>query len=88
MQIVASDGTVRRRGADAPHECCYGWAIANDGIAYGSLQVAEPPYNSRMTAIGPDGQLPGWPVQLDGRASGPAATPDDRMIGRGRTVRK
>ena len=61
-------------------ECCYGWAIDNDGIAYGTASAAEPPQVSRITAVGPDGELAGWPVRIEGRASGPAVGLDGRIV--------
>ena len=69
-----------RRGADAPHECCYGWAVAHDGTAYGTNSTAEAPHDSRITAVGPDGELAGWPVGIEGRASAPAIGVDGRVV--------
>ncbi len=79
VQVVGRDGTIRR-GADASHECCYGWAIAHDGTAYGTASAGEPPPDSRITAVGPEGELAGWPVQVEGRASAPAIGRDGRIV--------
>ena len=78
-QTVEADGTIRR-GADAPHECCYGWAVAHDGTAYGTNSTAEAPHDSRITAVGPDGELAGWPVGIEGRTSAPAIGVDGRVV--------
>jgi outer membrane protein assembly factor BamB len=79
VRLVAPDGTIRR-GADVSHECCYGWAVAPDGIAYGSGWGPAPPYDSRITAVDPAGLRPGWPVEFGGRTSAPAFAPDGRIV--------
>jgi hypothetical protein len=79
LRLVAPDGTIRR-GAAVSHECCYGWAVAPDGIAYGSVWDPELPPASRITAVDAAGERPGWPVELDGRASAPAFAPDGRIV--------
>lgn len=79
MQIVAPDGAIRR-GVEIAQECCYRWEIANDGIAYRTFSVSEAPNSSRLTAMGPDGELAGWPVQLEGRASDPTIVPGGRIV--------
>ncbi len=84
MLAIGPDGAIRR-GADASHECCYGWTISsdgisNDGIAYGHLPRAESPHDSRLTAVDFNGELEGWPVQVEGPVSNPASTSDGRIV--------
>ena len=79
MQTIAPDGMIRR-GTEVATECCYGWSVAPDGIAYGTASAAEPPHDNRITAVGPDGELAGWPVQIEGRASGPAVGVGGRIV--------
>ena len=79
VRHVEPDGTIRR-GADVSQECCYGWALAPDGIAYGSVLDSAPPHDSRITAVDSLGQRAGWPVQIDGRTSAPALAQDGRIV--------
>lgn len=79
MRLVGPDGAIRR-GADVSQECCYGWAIAPDGIAYGSVWDSASPHDSRITAVDLAGERPGWPVEFDGRTSAPAFAPDGRIV--------
>lgn len=79
VRLLAPDGTIRQ-GAEVSHECCYGWAVAPDGIAYGSMWGPTPPYDSRITAVDAVGERAGWPVQFEGRTSAPAFAPDGRIV--------
>ena len=79
LRFVAYDGTIRQ-GAEVSDACCYGWAVAPDGIAYGGMWDSAPPHDSHLTAVDPVGQRAGWPVQITGRISSPAFTPDGRIV--------
>jgi hypothetical protein len=81
---ISADGSVDP-GVAAP-VIDGGWihvseAIGADGIVY-LVGVADGPaaMTSRVTAIGPWGELPGWPIELAGRSSGLAMGPDGRVV--------
>lgn len=75
----AEVGMVATMGQDA-------WAIGPDGVAYGTESVGEwtdmPTGNekSRVLAVDQSGLVAGWPVSIDGVASGPAFAPDGRIL--------
>lgn len=56
-----------------------GWAIGPDAIAYGYLPSTTSPTVSRLTAIDLAGARAGWPISIDGIASGPGFGPDGRI---------
>lgn len=72
---IAADGSVRT-GTQVPYVLDLGshtWAIGPDGVAYGTdrdLAGAVP--TSRLSAIGFAGSQPGFPLAIEGIASGPA----------------
>ncbi len=76
---VTPDGAIRR-GTAAAHECCYGWTVAPDGTAYGSLSDPSSRQDSLITAVDSVGLQDGWPVLFDGRGSAPALAPDGRIV--------
>lgn len=81
---VAADGELRG-GARVPvFDTCCNWAVAPDGVAYGISQVSGFAEGTKeafeVTALGPGGVPGGWPVSLDGMASGPAFRPDGRVV--------
>lgn len=75
MLIIRPDGSVQR-GADVSRVCCDGaWVVGPDRIAYGTnhrdwsstdLAVVK----TDVMAFGFDGPRAGWPVTIDGNASG------------------
>ncbi len=78
LLTVAADGTVRD---GAPllyglgHSGYDTWAIGPDGVAYGTERHFTFPVagtTSELTAVGPAGVPGGFPVAIDGIASGPA----------------
>jgi len=82
---VAADGTLRS-GAPVPFgpNCCSAGAIGPDGVAYGVEPIGEWAYGSvemsRITALDTSGVQVGWPLSIDGIASGPAFGPDGRVV--------
>ena len=87
VTTVAVDGSVRR-GPKLPRvETCCGesWGVAPDGVAYGAFTVGErdvPGFDglSEITALDRSGERTGWPLTVDGSASGPAFGPDGHII--------
>jgi hypothetical protein len=83
VTTITADGEIRRGADVALYRCCSEWAVGPDGIAYG---VAPPSYVadgtaevSQVTAIDLDGRRPGWPLTVDGLASGPVFGSGDRI---------
>ena len=89
LVTIAADGTLRT-GAEVPMVETMGtdtWAIGPDGVAYGTESVGEwsdetttGKEASRVVAIDATGPRAGWPVAIDGVASGPAFAPDGRIL--------
>lgn len=86
IATVAPDGTLRS-GVPVPlaNTCCGGgWAVGPDGVAYGVDTVSGwddgSAEVSRITAVDLAGLRPGWPVRMDGIASGPAFGPGGRIV--------
>jgi len=86
VTTVAADGSIRR-GTDVPivENCCgEEWAVGPDGIAYGVVSVsgwAEGSAEvSRIMALDLSSVRAGWPVKIDGMASGPAFGPDGQIV--------
>lgn len=85
LVTVASAGTVRH-GVGVPlfGDCCAGdMSIGPDGVAYGvtwTSGLEQTPEVTRIRAIGLSGVQPGWPVRIDGTASGPAFRPDGQIV--------
>ncbi len=78
MASIGPDGTIGF-GAQVPlTECCYGWAVGPDNVAYRIVHkdAATPAGASELTAITNAGAPDGFPVAIDGIASGPAFEPD------------
>jgi hypothetical protein len=78
LLTVAADGTVRN-GARLPygleHNGYDTWAVGPDGVAYGTERHFTFPVagtTSDLAALGPAGLPVGFPVAIDGIASGPA----------------
>ena len=73
---VAADGAVHN-GAQVPFyaDCCLdSWAVGPDGVAYGTLHhlaAGSTPATSELAAVSYDGIPAGFPVTIDGTASGP-----------------
>jgi len=80
---VAADGSIRS-GVQVPmlHACCQ-WAVGPDGVAYGVALVSGLTKGStevsRITALDPSGVRAGWPIEIDGIASGPAFGPGGQI---------
>jgi hypothetical protein len=72
---VAADGTVRN-GVKVPFTaaCCLEtWTVGPDGVAYGTVhEFGETTATSELSAIAIDGVPSGFPVAINGAASGPA----------------
>lgn len=89
LVTIAADGAVSN-GAEVPMVETLGtdtWAIGPDGVAYGTESVGEwsdeTPTGkeaSRVLAMDAAGLRAGWPVAIDGVASGPAFAPDGRIL--------
>jgi outer membrane protein assembly factor BamB len=86
MTTIAADGAIQR-GVRVPNiETCCGdeWAVGPDGIAYGVVPVSGFTEGSaevsRIAAVDLSGMRSGWPVNLDGMASGPAFGPDGKIM--------
>ncbi|MDH5243338.1 MAG: hypothetical protein OEX05_05340 [Chloroflexota bacterium] len=89
LVTIAADGAVRS-GAEVPMLETMGtdtWAIGPDGVAYGTESVGEwsdeTPTGkeaSRVVAFDAAGPRAGWPVTIDGVASGPAFASDGRIL--------
>jgi hypothetical protein len=86
IATIAPDGTLRS-GVPVPlaNTCCGGGlAVGPDGVAYGVETVSGwddgSAEVSRITAVDLAGVRPGWPVKIDGIASGPAFGPDGRIV--------
>ena len=83
---IALDGSIRRSVRGLTFEtCCERWAVASDGIAYGVVDLHEwldpgSPEASRIMALDLSGERRGFPVMVDGIASGPAFAPDGRIV--------
>lgn len=60
------------------------WAVGPDGVGYqvepGALSEGGTAERSRITAFDQSGVRPGWPVSIDGIASGIAFGPDGRIV--------
>jgi hypothetical protein len=72
LVVIEPDGRVRK-GVEVPFACCdSAWAVGPDGIAYGTTHrdwSSATSVKTDVTAFGPDGPRPGWPVTIDGNAS-------------------
>jgi hypothetical protein len=87
LTTIAANGAIRS-GTPVPMvETCCGesWSVGPDGIAYGVGSVGEwfdggSAELSRAMALDLSGMRAGWPVQIDGIASGPAFGPDGRIV--------
>ncbi len=87
VTTLSADGSVRV-GKKLPRiETCCGesWGVAPDGVAYGAFTVGERDLPdvaevSQVTALDLSGERTGWPVNVDGIASGPAFAPDGRIV--------
>ena len=89
LVTIAADGVVRN-GAEVPMVETMGvdtWAIGPDGVAYGTESVGEwsdetstGKEASRVLAMDAHGARAGWPVAIDGVASGPAFASDGRIL--------
>ncbi len=92
VTTVAPDGSLRRghpsiesMSQDDYHARRDEWAIGPDGIAYGVRSV-QPDWGhgsaevSRITALDLDGARAGWPIEVDGVASGPVFGPDGQIV--------
>ena len=87
VTTISADGSISR-GKNLPRvETCCGerWGVAPDGIAYGVFTVGERDLEgfaevSQVTALDLSGERTGWPVNIDGIASGPAFGPDGRIV--------
>ncbi len=87
VTTLSADGSVRV-GKKLPRvETCCGesWGVAPDGVAYGAFTVGErdfPGFDevSELTALDLSGERAGWPLTVDGSASGPAFGPDGQII--------
>jgi hypothetical protein len=86
LTTVGADGAIQR-GVRMPNvETCCGdeWAVGPDGIAYGVVPVSGLTEGSgevsRIAAVDLSGMRPGWPVNIDGIASGPAFGPDGKIV--------
>ncbi len=79
---VAPDGTISQ-GAQVPFpfDCCNDtWAIGPDGVAYGTNhQLAGPAPTSELSAVSLAGLPSGFPVKIDGVASGPSFDASGRI---------
>lgn len=73
IATVAADGTIRN-GAQVPFvNALDTWAVGPDGVAYGIIRhVTETSAASELMAVGPAGVPAGFPVAIDGNASGPS----------------
>jgi hypothetical protein len=73
---VAADGTVHNGERVTYPNCCEDiWAVGPEGEAYGSVlhSAASPDAStSELAAVGPAGVPGGFPIAIDGIASGPA----------------
>jgi hypothetical protein len=86
LTTVAADGSIQR-GVGVPNvETCCGdeWAVGPDGLAYGAVPVTGSIEGSaevsRIAAVDLSGMRSGWPVNIDGIASGPAFGPDGKIV--------
>jgi hypothetical protein len=86
MATIAANGAIRS-GTKVPMvETCCGeeWTVAPDGIAYGVGSASDGTEGSAevswITSIGGSGLRSGWPVRVDGIASGPAFGPGGRIV--------
>jgi hypothetical protein len=86
MTTIAANGAIQR-GVRVPNvETCCGdeWAVGPDGIAYGAVPVSGSIEGSaevsRIAAVDLSGMRSGWPVKIDGMASGPAFGPGGRTV--------
>jgi hypothetical protein len=80
--MVAAAGTILG-GAKVPIDCCFAWAVGPDGVAYGVLHHdADAPAltMSELLAVSVDGVPAGWPVSIEGLASGPSFDSDGRIV--------
>ena len=87
VTTIKADGSVSH-GKKLPRvETCCGesWGVSPDGVAYGAFTVSERDVEgfveeSEVTALDRSGERAGWPVTVDGSASGPAFGPDGQII--------
>ena len=81
LMIVGADGTVT--GGVGVTCCGRMWAVGPDGVAYGVVPASMDPSPqerlSGITALDLSGVRAGWPITIDGIASGPAFGPDGRI---------
>ena len=87
VTTVSADGSVRVGKKLSRVETCGGesWGVAPDGVAFGAFMVGErdvPGFDevSEVTALDLSGERAGWPLTVDGSASGPAFGPDGQII--------
>ena len=85
VTTAAADGSIRRSTYVPMVYCCGGgWAVGPDGVAYGVDPISGWDYGSaevsRITALDLDGVRAGWPVRIDGIASGPAFGPGGQIV--------
>ena len=86
VSTIAADGATRS-GTPVPgiEMWCGGtWAVGPDGVAYGSMhEVGDSPAapkSSVLVAVRFDGARAGFPVKIDGIASGPAFDAAGRIV--------
>ena len=86
LTTITADGTVRAGTAVPMVETCCGasFGISAEGIAYGVESIGdwdgEGDEVSRILALAGSGAVAGWPVSINGVASGPAFGPDGRIL--------
>jgi hypothetical protein len=82
---VGADGALRS-GVPVPvfEPSCCEWTVGPDGVAYGIALVSGLTKGSevvsQIAALDLSGARPGWPVSIDGWASGPAFRSDGRIV--------
>ena len=86
LDTIDADGTLRTGLPVLLVETCCGeqWAVGPDGTAYGVTPAGDRADGSieasEITAVDTSGVRPGWPVHIEGIASGPAFGPDGRIL--------
>ncbi len=80
IATIARDGTLRN-GARVPLDetCCSDWVVDGDGVVYG-VGTANESEVSQISSMGGSGVRSGWPVDIDGRASGPSLEASGRPV--------
>lgn len=80
VTTISASGEIRDGTDVAFGESVFLWGVGPDGYAYGVGYGPGPSQTSRLTSLDLRGRRSGWPVDVDGVASGPAFGPTGEVV--------